>query len=165
MAIHHYFSSLNGMVIYTSAMLAMSTYFDRVIKDHYTEQHKRIENLEFGFGSEEEVIMELKEQWGKLLLRRTKRLTPQLIALFLILVLYPVFHIGLLLSPPAETWAPLAITTGFVILLSVSVWLLFTIKTMITEKDRLVQDVDNFLEKYDLLKRAFVTHGGDLRED
>lgn len=134
---------LNGLIVLTSAMLAMANILDKDHRDSINELKAMIRNLDFSCAPQNHALEALQETWESVLNDRCVRLVRHIILLsFLLSFAFAPISLMLLLSVPTEVirWT---LIICFSLLIGCAIWGTFSIVKMRTEKQKYKHDVEH----------------------
>ena len=155
MPLSTYVPSLTGLVIYTSALFALSKHFS----DHQVETievlKERLGKIELKDRQDNPSLQEVKKKWDVARLKKPIRLDTQIAILFIILAINPVVHFCLIICPKPDSWAFIIIGILYLALSIMSAaWLPWSYSSMKKERRDFKTEVENIEIQYNLVITA-----------
>lgn len=150
---------LNGLIVLTSAMLAMANILDKDHRDTINELKDKIRNLDFSCATQNHALDALRETWESVLNKKCIRLVPQIVLLsFLLSFAFAPVVLALLLFGPNEIirWI---LFSCFVFLFGFAIWGAVSVWKMRTEKQEYKHDADHVQRMHPAILRTMNSIG------
>ncbi len=148
-------SHISGLVIYTSALLAIARHVDTNNAESFEEKKQSIKNIEFGVTNTNNGMNKVKDQWDVLVVGKPTRLNPPMHVLFVAFVLYPSLYVGSVWipndSPNWTLFANILLTIFYIGLTIITVVIIIKMRTMNEERRNFSNDVDTFLKMHEIV--------------
>lgn len=148
------FASLNGMVIYTSAVLAISKHLSDRHKDIIYEIKERLSVIDLSKSDSNTALQGIRKEWDILLATEPVNADRLILALLIGLLSFPVAHITLHFFPFQLQKYSFCIGLVYLALLGISGWLGFTIYAMKRQRVKFDKNHRDLKGQYDLVSEA-----------
>lgn len=152
MTIGDFLASANGLIIFTSAMLAITKFFGDRHRSYLTSLQERVEKYDFGNIPEEIALQELKREWDDFKNIKYIDFDFPIAALFIVLLNYPIIQILVLSHFSVNGVVKIYVILLFFILILASLIIIVRLFKVRRKNKQTAKDKENLDVKYNIVK-------------